>query len=191
MSTTLTLKLTPFELTDDAFYDLCQANPALKFERTAQGELVIMSPTGGETGNRNAKLTARLELWAEADATGLTFDSSTCFMLPNGAERSPDAAWIKQDRWQALTPEQRRTFPPIAPDFVVELRSSSDGLEALQQKMQEYLQNGVRLGWLIDLQNQRVEIYRPSQAVEILESPDNLSGEDVLPNFVLRLEQIL
>jgi Uma2 family endonuclease len=191
MSTTLTLKLTPFELTDDAFYDLCQANPALKFERTAQGELVIMSPTGGETGNRNAKLTARLELWAEADATGLTFDSSTCFRLPNGAERSPDAAWIRQERWQALTPEQRRTFPPIAPDFVVELRSSSDGLEALQQKMQEYLQNGVRLGWLIDPQNQRVEIYRPSQAVEILQSPDNLSGEDVLPNFVLRLEQIL
>jgi Uma2 family endonuclease len=182
--TAITLNLNPLgQLTDEAFSAICQANPEMKFERTAEGALVIMPPTGGET--------ARIETWADADGTGLTFDSSTCFKLPNGAERSPDVAWVSLDRWNALTPEQRRSFPPLAPDFVIELRSPSDSLEALQTKMREYLVNGVRLGWLLDPQNQRVEIYRHGQDVEILEAPQSLSGEDVLPGFVLSLDRIL
>ncbi|NJO78916.1 MAG: Uma2 family endonuclease [Cyanobacteria bacterium RM1_2_2] len=188
--TAITLNLNPLgQLTDEAFSAICEANPEIKFERTADGALVIMSPTGGETGNRNSKLTARLEIWAEADSTGLTFDSSTCFKLPNGAERSPDAAWVSLARWNALTPEQRRSFPPLAPDFVAELRSASDSLEALQAKMREYVANGVQLGWLLDPQNQRVEVYRPGQSAEVLNSPESLSGEEVLPSFVLRLDE--
>jgi len=190
--TALTLNLDAIvQLTDDAFYTLCRANPEIQFERTAKGELIIMPPTGGETGNRNAKLTARLELWAEADGSGLTFDSSTCFRLPNGANRSPDAAWILFARWEVLTPEQRRRFPPIAPEFVVELRSDSDSLLATQAKMQEYTDNGVTLGWLLDPQTQKVEIYRQGQGKEVMSSPSSLSGEDVLPGFVLNLNQIL
>jgi Uma2 family endonuclease len=180
-----------FDLTDEAFYELCRANPDVKFERTAIGELVVMSPTGGETGDRNRRLTQRLGNWTDEDNTGLSFDSSTGFKLPNGAERSPDASWVRGDRWEALTPEQRRKFPPLAPDFVVELRSTSDDLEPLQQKMQEYIENGVQLGWLINPQDQQVEIYRPGQAVEILQSPQSLSGEDVLPGFTLDLSRIL
>jgi Uma2 family endonuclease len=190
--TAITLNLNPLgQLTDEAFSAICEANPEMKFERTAEGALVIMPPTGGETGNRNSKLTARLEIWADADGTGLTFDSSTCFKLPNGAERSPDAAWVSWTRWNALTPEQRRSFPPLAPDFVVELRSTSDSLESLQAKLREYLANGVRLGWLLDPQSQRVEIYRPGQPVEVLNAPQTLSGEGVLPGFVLSLDRIL
>jgi Uma2 family endonuclease len=180
-----------FDLTDEAFYELCRANPDVKFERTAIGELVVMSPTGGETGDRNRRLTQRLGNWTDEDNTGLSFDSSTGFKLPNGAERSPDASWVRGDRWEALTPEQRRKFPPLAPDFVVELRSTSDDLEPLQQKMQEYIENGVQLGWLINPQDQQVEIYRLGQAVEILQSPQSLSGEDVLPGFTLDLSRIL
>lgn len=190
--TALTLNLDAVvQLTDDAFYTLCRANPDLKFERTAKRELIVMSPTGGETGNRNAKLTARLEVWAEADGSGITFDSSTCFRLPNGAVRSPDAAWILLLRWEALTPEQRRRFPPIAPDFVVELRSDTDSLPVTQAKMQEYIENGIRLGWLLDPQTKQVEIYRQGQDKEVLSSPTNLSGEEVLPGFVLDLRGIV
>lgn len=190
--TAITLNLSPLgQLTDEAFSAICEANPEMKFERTAEGALVIMSPTGGETGNRNSKLTARLENWAEADSTGLTFDSSTCFKLPNGAERSPDAAWVSLARWNALMPEQRRSFPPLAPDFVAELRSASDSLEALQAKMREYAANGVQLSWLIDPQNQRVEIYRPGQPAEVLDTPQTLSGEEILPGFVLNLDKII
>ena len=149
-----------------------------------------MPPTGWESGNRNAKLTARLELWTEADGTGLAFDSSTGFKLPNGANRSPDASWVRKERIEALNPDPAK-FLPMAPDFVVELRSASDSLEILQQKMQEYIGCGVRLGWLIDIQNQQVEIYRVGQKVEVLESPLSLSGEDVLPGFVLELKGIL
>ncbi len=188
----VTLNLKPLgELTDDAFSELCRVNPEMKFERTSEGKLVIMSPTGGETGDRNRRLTQRLGNWTDADNTGLSFDSSTCFKLPNGADRSPDASWVKLERWSALTPEQRRKFPPLAPDFVVELRSPSDDLTDLRAKMREYMDNGVRLGWLIDPQNQRVEIYRLRQPIEIRESPRSLSGEDVLPGFVLDLERIL
>ena len=150
-----------------------------------------MPPTGGWSGNRNSKLTTRLELWAEADGTGLTFDSSTEFRLPNGGDRSPDAAWIRLDRWNALTTEEQDGFPPICPDFVVELRSKSDNLNQLQAKMQEYIDSGLRLGWLIDPQNQRVEIYRQGLQKVVLQSPSTLSGEDVLPSFVLDLNVIL
>jgi len=190
--TALTLNLDAIvQLTADAFYALCRANPDIKFERTAKGELIVMPPTGGETGSRNSKLNQRLANWAEADGTGITFDSSTGFKLPNGANRSPDAAWILLTRWEALTPEQRRRFPPIAPDFVVELRSDTDSLAVTQAKMQEYIDNGVRLGWLLDLQTHLVEIYRQGQEQEVLPSPTSLSGEEVLPGFVLDLKGIL
>ena len=189
--TAITLNLTPIiHLTDEQFYQLCQTNRDVRFERNARGELIIMPPTGGETGFRNSKLNQRLANWSDADGTGIAFDSSTGFKLPNGADRSPDAAWVKLERWESLTPEQRRKFPPLAPDFLIELRSATDDLKSLQDKMQEYRDNGVRLGWLIDPQNQRVEIYRSGQEVEVLQSPDMLSGEDVLPGFVLDLSQI-
>jgi len=187
---TLSLK-TLLDLTDEAFYELCRANPDVKFERTATGELVVMSPTGGESGHRNADIIIDLGIWNRQAQLGIAFDSSTGFKLPNGAERSPDASWVRGDRWDALTPEQRRKFPPLAPDFVVELRSASDDLEPLQQKMQEYIANGVRLGWLINPQEQQVEIYRPGQSIEVLQSPQTLSGEDVLPGFTLDLSRIL
>ncbi|MGF2040296.1 MAG: Uma2 family endonuclease [Nostoc sp. CmiVER01] len=189
--TALILNLSPtIELTDEQFFQLCQNNRDLRLERTAEGELIIMPPTGWGTGNRNSKLTQRLGNWADADGTGLAFDSSTGFKLPNGANRSPDASWVSQERLEALNPDPAR-FLPLAPDLAVELRSASDSLKTVQQKMQEYIDNGVRLGWLIDPQNQKVEIYRLGQEVEVLQSPTSLSGEDVLPGFVLDLTQIL
>jgi Uma2 family endonuclease len=136
------------ELTEDQFFQLCQNNRDLRLERTAEGELIIMPPTGWGSGNRNVKLTARLELWAEADDTGLAFDSSTAFIFPNSAIRAPDASWVKRERLEALNPDPAK-FLPMAPDFAVELRSASDNLKTVQQKMQEYIDNGVRLGWLI------------------------------------------
>jgi Uma2 family endonuclease len=190
--TAVVVNLKPLlELTDDAFYQLCRANPEVKFERTAKGELVIMPPTGGETGDRNRRITQRLGNWTDEDNTGLAFDSSTCFKLPNGADRSPDASWVRLERWEALTLEQRRKFPPLAPDFAVELRSASDDLGTLQAKMLEYIENGVRLGWLINPQDRQVEICRSGQPVEVLQEPQSLSGEDVLPGFVLDLNRIL
>jgi Uma2 family endonuclease len=187
-----TFDLSPLvQLTDEAFAELCRANPDMKFERTVKGELIVVSPTGGESGARNSRLTTRVGVWTEADNTGVAFDSSTCFKLPNGALRSPDAAWIRLERWETLTPKQRQGYPPISPDFVIELRSPTDDLSELQSKMQEYRENGVRLGWLLDPQNQHVEIYRPGQAVEVLQSPLSLSGEDVLPGFTLNLDRIL
>lgn len=190
--TALTLNLDPLiQLTDEVFYKLCQANPDIKFERTAQGELIIVSPTGGETGDRNRRLTQRLGNWTDMDSSGLAFDSSTMFQLPNGAHRLPDAAWILLERWNVLTPEQREAFSPICPDFVVELRSPIDSLRSAQDKMREYIENGARLGWLIDPQGQQVEIYRQGQEKEVLKSPTCLLGEAVLPEFVLDLDQIL
>ncbi|MDZ8235777.1 MAG: Uma2 family endonuclease [Nostoc sp. ChiQUE01a] len=189
--TALILNLYPaIELTDEQFFQLCQNNRDLRLERTAEGELIIMPPTGWESGNRNSRLTQRLGNWTDADGTGLAFDSSTGFKLPNGANRSPDASWVSRQRLEALNPDPDR-FLPMAPDFVVELRSASDSLKTVQEKMREYMNNGVRLGWLIDPQNQRVEIYRPGQDVEILPSPTSLSGEDVLPGFMLDLAHIL
>ncbi|MEH1936701.1 MAG: Uma2 family endonuclease [Nostoc sp.] len=184
----LTVNLKPvLELTDEQFFQLCQANRDLRFERTATGELIIMPPTGGETGNRNGRLNQQLFNWSDTDLTGIVFDSSTCFKLPNGADRSPDASWIKLERWDALTEEEKQKFPPIFPDFVIELLSPSDSLKVAQEKMREYIDNGVRLGWLINRKSRQVEIYRPGKEVEVLESPVTLSGEDVLNGFVLNL----
>ncbi len=188
----ITLTLEPFiHLTSDQFYQLCRANPDTKLERTASGELVVMAPTGGEGGSRNRRLTQRLGTWTDENGTGEAFDSSTMFQLPNGAFRSPDAAWIPLERWEALTPKERKTFSPICPDFVVELRSETDTLKSLQDKMQEYMSNGTRLGWLINPQAKQVEIYRQGKEKEVLLSPSQLSGEDVLPGFVLDLSGIL
>jgi Uma2 family endonuclease len=183
----LTLNLDTVHLTDEQFYQLCQNNRELKFERTPKGKLIIMSPVGGESGNREAELIIDLGVWNRQTRLGYTFSSSTIFKLPNGADRSPDAAWIRRERWETLTPEQRRDFPPIAPDFVIELRSATDDLETLRQKMQEYMDAGVQLAWLINPQQQQVEIYRPGQDVEVRNLPTELSGENVLPEFSLNL----
>ena len=149
-----------------------------------------MSPTGGETGNRNFNLAVKFGIWNQQTKLGLAFDSSTGFKLPNGADRAPDLSWVKLERWNALNPEQKKKFLPLCPDFVIELRSETDTLKTLRNKMQEYLENGTQLGWLIDPQNQRVEIYHLGKEVEILQSPVNISGEDVLPGFVLDLQEI-
>ncbi|MBE9129562.1 MULTISPECIES: Uma2 family endonuclease [unclassified Coleofasciculus] len=176
------------KLTNDQFYQLCRDNPDVKFERNANGELIVMPPTGGETGNRNIEIAADFVIWNRQTQLGVCFDSSTCFNLPNGGDRSPDVAWIQQERWNALTPKQKEKFPPICPDFVLELMSPSDRLKATQAKMRDYLDNGLRLGWLINPQNQTVEIYRHEQDVEVLQSPETLFGEDVLPGFSLNLQ---
>lgn len=190
--TTITLNLRPtIELTDEQFEQICRANRDLRFERTAEGELIVMSPTGSETGERNWGRNGQLWLWNQQNRLGKGFDSSTGFKLPNGATRSPDAAWVTNERWDALPTQQKRKFAPICPDFVVELRSPSDELEDLQAKMQEYLNNGIRLGWLIDPETRLVEIYRPNQPVQVLNNPTTLSGESVLPGFVLDLAEIL
>ena len=178
------------DMTDDQFFQLCQNNRELRFERTANGELIIMPPTGGETGNRNARITQQVMNWTDADGTGIAFDSSTCFKLPNGADRSPDASWIKLERWDALTDEEKQKFPPICPDFVIELLSPSDSLKTTQEKMREYIDNGMRLGILINRKSRQVEIYRPGKEVEVLDSPATVSGEDVLKGFVLNLGMI-
>jgi Uma2 family endonuclease len=188
LSSTLKLKI---DLTDEQYFQLCQNNRDFRFEQTTLGELLIMPPTGGETGRRNVKITTQLDNWNTKDNLGEVFDSSTGFILPNRAKRSPDASWVKSERWNDLTSEQQEKFPPICPDFVVELRSASDSLTELQEKMKEYIQNGARLGWLIDRKNRQVEIYRPGQDVEVLNNPANLSGEDILPGFVLDLIAIL
>jgi Uma2 family endonuclease len=178
------------EMTDEQFFQLCQNNRELRFERNANGELIIMPPTGGETGNRNGRLNQQLFNWTDADGTGIAFDSSTCFKLPNGADRSPDASWIKLERWNALTDEEKQKFPPLCPDFAIELLSPSDSLKTTQEKMREYIDNGVYLGILINRKSRQVEIYRPGKEVEVLESPATVSGEDVLKGFVLNLGMI-
>jgi Uma2 family endonuclease len=188
---TYTLNLdAAIDLTDDRFYQLCRNNPDLKFERNAHGELIIMPPTGGETGRRNTNLIIDVGNWNRKTQLGQVFDSSTCFKLPNGADRSPDVSWIRQDRWDALTPEQKEKFPPICPDFVIELMSPSDTLKTVQTKMQEYIDNGLQLGWLLNRKDRQVEIYRPEQPVENLRSPISLSGEAMLPGFILNLGSI-
>jgi Uma2 family endonuclease len=183
--TTITLKIS-----HEQFVDLALANRDLQLERTATGELIIMPPTGSDTGNKNLDMEGQLWLWNRQNKLGKAFNSSTGFHLPNGADRSPDAAWIRQARWDALSLEQQESFAPICPDFVLELRSKTDSLEKLQAKMREYIENGASLGWLIDRKNQRVEIYRPGKDVEVLDHPLSLSGEDVLPGFVLDLTKV-
>ena len=184
------LELT-LELTDEQFFQLCIDNRDLRFERTASGGLIIMPPTGSETGNFNIDLSYQLQSWSRQNKhLGIAFDSSTGFKLPDGTDISPDAAWIRRDRWEALTAEEKKKFAPICPDFVVELRSTTDSLEKLRAKMKVYVKNGARLGWLLDRKNRKVEISRQGSDVEILDSPATVSGEDVLPGFVLDLTDI-
>jgi Uma2 family endonuclease len=177
-------------ITHEQFVQLALANRDLQLERTPMGELIVMPPTGSDTGNRNLDIEGQLWLWNRQTKLGKAFNSSTGFHLPNGAFRSPDASWIRQDRWDALTPEQRKGFAPLCPDFVLELRSESDNMEPLRAKMREYMANGARLGWLIDRKNKKVEIYRQGQEVEVLDNPSTLSDEDVLPGFVLDLTEV-
>ncbi len=178
------------ELTDEQLYEFSQINRDLRIERNARGELIIMPPTGGETGERNAEITMQLRLWAKRDGTGATFDSSTGFRLPNGAVRSPDASWVRHSRLETLSAEDKKKFLPLCPDFVVELRSATDSLTVLQEKMQEYLENGAQLGWLIDPEQRRVYVYRQQSAVEEINDPETLSGNPTLSGFVLDLREI-
>ena len=192
----MTLNVPPaVGFSDEQFYQLCVVNEEWRLELTAEGELIIMSPTGGESGISNSGLTAKLYNWNEQTKLGKVFDSSTVFRLPNGSKRSPDTSWVILQRWEVLSREERKRFPPLCPDFVIELRSETDSLEKLRSKMREYRDNGARLGWLIDPQTPLVEIYRPSTDVEIInfsfDQPPTLSGEDVLPGFVLDLTLIL
>ncbi len=187
----LTLNISPLiKLTDKQFEQLAAVNQNLQLELTAKGELVIMPPTGGETGNRNFELDGQVWWWNRQYRLGKAFDSSTGFRLPNGATRSPDVAWITIERWEALTSTQRQKFLPLCPDFAIELVSATDDVEDIQKKMQEYIENGLRLGWLIKPKTRTVEIYRQNQAVEVLQAPKTVSGEEVLPGFSLDLQPI-
>ena len=191
-SASLLLRLPPdLHLSDDQFYEFCRLNRELRIERTAQGGLVIMAPAGWDASDKNAEITTQLRLWAKRDGTGRTCDSSGGFALPNGATRSPDASWVRHGRLAALTAEERAKFLPLCPDFVIELRSPSDGLSALQDKMHEYMENGAQLGWLIDPPAGQVFVYRPGAPVERLEAPDGISADPVLPGFRLELAEIL
>lgn len=177
-----------FIVSQEQFELLANANRDLRLERSPNGELIIMPPTGGTTGKRNAKLITYFVNWNDQMQLGEVFDSSTAFRLPNGSNRSPDVAWVSRDHWQSLTSEQQDSFPPLCPDFVVELRSKSDSLKSLQDKMEEYLENGLLLGWLIDIQNKTVEVYRPQEPPEVLQKPSVLTGDSILSNFSVNLD---
>ncbi len=183
----LIFDLSHVHLSDEQFYQLCLNNPEIPLERNKQGALIVMSPVGGESGSHELELGIDLGNWNRQTGLGKVFSSSTLFKLPGGGDRSPDVAWVELSRWQALTPEQRQKFPPIAPDFVIELRSRTDKLETLRPKMQEYMHSGVRLAWMFNPQDQQVEIYRQGQKTKICQLPIELSGEEVLPGFVLKV----
>jgi len=179
-----------FDMDEEQFFEFCQINRDWRIERTAEGDLEIMPPTGYETSDRNSEINMQLRLWAKRDGTGKVSDSSGGFVLPNGAMRSPDASWVRRERLANLTTEQKQRFLPLCPDFVIELRSPTDSLALLRSKMQEYLENGARLGWLLDPESKRAYVYRPGREVERLDGPTELSGEAVLPGFVLDLRPI-
>ena len=179
------------DVDEEQFFEFCQLNRDWRIERNAEGDLEIMPPTGGETGNRNnAAIVAQLWAWALRDGTGHAFDSSTGFVLSNGATRSPDAAWVSREQLSGLTTEQKQRFLPLCPDVVVEFRSPTDSFAILQEKMQEYLKNGARLGWLIDPESKQVHVYHPDETVRALENPESISGDPILPGFVLGLKPI-
>ncbi|MBD0372560.1 MAG: Uma2 family endonuclease [Pyrinomonadaceae bacterium] len=178
------------ELTDERFSQLCAANRDLRLERTAAGELVVVPPTGGQSSRRNARITSQLLVWADKDRTGVVFDSNGGFKLPNGAIRAPDASWVRLAAWQKLTDEEKEKFLPLCPDFVIELRSLTDSISDVQNKMEEYLDNGAQLGWLIDPQERVVYIYRQQAQTETLDNPQTLAGDPVLAGFVLDLQEI-
>lgn len=177
-------------LTDEQFEALCRRQKDAKFELSADGELLVMPPTSLESGWRNSRLTRRTDVWAELDATGISFDSSTMYTLPNGAKRSPDVSWISLEKWNQLGPSERAKFSRVVPDFVIELRSPTDYLIDLRYKMAEYIENGVRLGFLIDPIERQVHIYRANGEIEILDDPESVSGEDVLKGFELNVREI-
>ena len=174
----------------EQFYDFCQSNPEFRIEMTRKGEIIVMLPSFSEIGGKNFRLAVQFAVWAKNEGTGKGFDSSTGFVLPNGAVRSPDLSWIKLERWNALTLEQRENFAHICPDFVVELRSESDSLKKLQDKMTEYIENGASLGWLFDVKNKKVYVYRPNAEIEVLSNPTEISGEPTLPGFMLNIQEI-
>jgi Uma2 family endonuclease len=184
------LDISTLHFTAEQFEQLCASNPDRSLELTAQGVLVVMAPVGGGSGKRELQLGAQLHNWNEETGLGEAFSSSTIFKLPLGGQRSPDVAWVERSRWESLTLEEQEKFPPLAPDFVIELRSRTDSLSDLQQKMVEYRENGVRLGWLINPPQRQVEVYRPGQDVEVLQAPMTLSGEDILPGFMMNLAKI-
>ena len=189
INNTITIPQT-FKVTHEQFQQIAAVNRDLRLERSATGELIVMPPTGSDTGKRNLDIEGQVWLWNRQTKLGVAFNSSTGFQLPNGADRSPDASWVKLERWQTLTAKEQEGFAPICPDFVVELRSKSDNMEPLREKMREYIANGARLGWLIDRKNKKVEIYRHDRDVEILDNPSTLSGEEVLPGFILDLTDV-
>ena len=189
--TSVTLNLNSIiKLTSGQFYQLCKANPELKLERNAQGELIVMPPTGGETGRSNSRINGQIWFWNEQNQLGEIFDSSTGFTLPSGADRSPDVSWVEKSRWDVLSKEEKEKFIPLCPDFVIEIMSPSDNLKKRQNKMQEYIENGCRLGWLVKRKKQEIEIYRPGKDVEVLKLPQTVSGEDVLSGFVLKMDKV-
>ena len=191
-SSPLVVQIPPsMQMTDEQFFDFCQVNRELRIERNQFGEISIMPPTASETGNRSFSIAGQLYVWAEKDGTGVCFDSSTGFKLSTGAEQSPDVSWIKLERWNALSPEKQQRFAPICPDFVVELRSLSDNLKPLKEKMEEYMREpGVQLGFLIDRKHRQVYIYRPGVPEECLENPATVNGDSVLPGFVLEMSKV-
>jgi len=178
------------KFTDDEFWEFCRQNDEMRIEMTKEGDVIIMPPTGSETGDRNSEINFQLRLWAKKDRRGKTYDSSTGFKLPNGATVSPDASWVRRERLEKFTAKEREKFLPLCPDFVLELRSASDSLKDSQKKMREYIENGARRGWLIDPKNKRVHVYRSNNEIEILDNPKTVSGEDVLDGFELDLTEI-
>ena len=178
------------QMSDEEFFDFCQRNRDWRIERTKEGDIIIMPPTGAKSGGRNFNLIVRFGIWAEQDGSGKGFDSSTGFRLPNGATRSPDLAWVRNERWEALTEEEQTEFAPLCPDFVVELRSATDSVSRLQDKMKEYMENGAELGWLIDPAERKVYVYRKSSPVETLDDPQRVSGEPTLRGFSLDMHTL-
>jgi Uma2 family endonuclease len=188
----LVVRLAPLVTLDDGqLFEFCQLNRDLRIERDAEGVLVLMAPAGGASSARNLELSRQLANWAHRDGTGIAFDSSVGFILPNGAMRSPDAAWVRRERWDALSQDQREKFPPLCPDFVVELRSPSDRLSTLQRRVRELVRNGAQVGWLIDPRRPSVHVYRAGEAVQTLLAPISVSAEPLLPGFILDLVHIL
>ncbi len=186
-----TFDVRPLKMTDQSFYEFCQRNKDFRFEMDKRGNLIIMPPTFLETSDRNSEINFQLRAWAKKDKTGVAFESDGMFILPNGAKRAPDAFWILKERYFALSQEERtEKFARICPDFVIELRSKSDRLRNLQTKMREYVENGARLGWLIDPTEKKVYVYRSNKSVEVLEKAATVSGEDVLHGFELDLTEI-
>ncbi len=178
------------KLSEDEFFDFCQDNAEMRIEMDKNGDIEIMAPTGAETGIKNFKLNVKFGIWVEKDGTGEGFDSSTAFRLPNGAMRSPDLSWMTLEKWNAIPVVKRKKFAPVCPDFVVELKSESDSLKKLEAKMEEYIENGASLGWLIDAAKRRVYVYRPDDAVEVLENPTEIEGGDLLKGFTLNIQEI-